>query len=370
VGAFINSKSVIAILLFIALEFLVFQSGFYNAFVKPDSFAGMLMQRFDLAKSGRGNNTIALLGDSRLREGFSAQIFDQFAANNSLHALNLGLSGSDPRVWYYLLKCADTHCDAFKMIVIALPSYWDEDYSTQTADKRDDLQILLPILGFSDAIEFTQSVSDPCLQKDYLAALLWKMYGFRQDLKDLLAHPKERFQECKFFSGAWQETDYQYQGHVGSLAGARIVNNQIVGLPDSLSDKQRQRLQLTLLGLLEREPNGRCPYLRYWLGKLVTRYAKSPTKLVFVRIPSYPFAAQPVAHRHTEAVQAIARLPNVIVHPSNAFVFLEKPEYFFDDVHLNNIGRKIFSCQLSPVLLQYATSNAATVAQEHSHSTL
>jgi hypothetical protein len=321
------------------------------------------MHRIELAKSKKRSNTIALMGDSRLREGFSARIFDQLAGRNSPRALNLGLSGSDPRVWYYFLKDVDPNCDSFKMIVIGLPSYFDEDY-TGTCDKRDDLQLLLPILGLSDEIEFAQSFEDPCAQVDVLSALTLKMYGFRQDLKDLLTNPLQRFQDCKYFEEHWQEKDYRYTGNSESLAGAHIVNNQIVGFPASITPAHRMRLQMTMLGLSETKPKSQPSYLRDWLARLTARYATSSTKLVFVRIPAYPFAAPVKRLVHAEAMAKISQLPNVIINPADAFSSLEKPEYFCDDVHLNSTGRKIFSARLSSTLLKYAQSDSASVAAE------
>lgn len=366
--ALFSSKAILAVSIFFAIEVLFFRTGAYLKLIKPASFAGMLVQRYQLANEMRGSGAIALLGDSRLREGFSAQTFDQLAAKTSLKALNLGLSGSDPRVWYYFLKSVDPQCNAFKMIVIALPSYTDEDYAYGQADKLDDLNLLVPVLGISDAFEFVQSFQDRSAQSDASLAMSLKMYGFKQDLKDLLANPWLRLNDCRYFNKHWQQIDYAYTGHPESLAGARVINNEIIGLPSFVTPYQRQRLQLTLLGLSEREPNWQYAYLKHWLDKLGSRYANSPSKLVFIRIPARPFDAPPKHQVHKDSITSIARLSNVIVEPENEFAFLEKPEYFFDDVHLNAVGRKIFTRRLSLKLIKYGSENISRVAQEQDNS--
>jgi hypothetical protein len=366
--AIITSKAVFAVAIFLAIEFLCFRTGTYLKIIKPASFAGMLVQRRQLANEKKGTGAIALLGDSRLREGFSAQIFDQLAANTSLKALNLGLSGSDPRVWYYFLKSIDPKCDAFKMIVIALPSYCDEDYAYGQSDKLDDLNLLLPVLGISDAWEFVQSFQDHSARSDASLAMLLKMHGFKQDVKDLLANPCLRLNECRFFKEHWQEMEYAYTGHPQSLAGAHVVNYEIFGLPTFVSKYQKHRLQLTLLGLSEREIKWQYAYLKHWLDKLGNRYSASPTKLVFIRIPARPFDAAVRHQVHRDSINSVSRLDNVIVEPENEFAFLEKPEYFFDDVHLNSAGRKIFSKLLSLKLIKYGSENVAKVAEEQRDS--
>jgi hypothetical protein len=147
-----------------------------------------------------------------------------------------------------------------------------------------------------------------------------------------------------------------------------VVNYQILGLPAFVSEYQKHRLEMTVLGLSEREPNWHDAYLKHWLDKLGSRYAGSPTKLVFIRIPARPFDA-PLKHQvHRDSINSIARLGNVIVEPENEFAFLEKPEYFFDDVHLNSVGRKIFTKLLSLKLIKYGSENVSKVAQDQPNS--
>jgi hypothetical protein len=368
--AFLTSKAILAVIVFFAIEVVFFRTGAYNRIIKPASFAGMLLQRCQLAQAKHNTGAIALLGDSRLREGFSARIFDQLAAKTPVRALNLGLSGSNPRVWYYFLKNVDPNCASFKMIVIALPSYYDEDYAYGASDRQDDLRLLLPILSVRDAFDFTQSFQNRPSQVEVLTAMLLKMYGFRQDLKDLIANPLLRTQDCNFFDKHWQEIDYKYMGQKESLTGAHVVNNEIVGLPSFVTPHQRERLQLEVLAQSERDLNFHYPYLQLWLDKLSSRYAGSPTRLVFIRIPARPFYA-PLKHQvHMDSIEAVSRLSNVIVDPENEFSFLEKPEYFFDDIHLNSLGRKIFSKCLSLKLIKYAQDNGPEVAEDHRSNSL
>jgi len=86
-------------------------------------------------------------------------------------------------------------------------------------------------------------------------------------------------------------------------------------------------------------------YRKEWLGRIVDRYRGTSTRVVFVRVPRAPV---PPPASGTALPSAISELaPAVTIVDENAFTSIEKPEYFFDSLHLNAQGREEFSKQLA-----------------------
>jgi hypothetical protein len=344
-----------ALLLLFVLDALIFRTASYEHLVRPYSFAGALIQRSWLAEARKksGAPIVAVIGDSRVREGFSAKLFDQMAENAALplRALNLGVSGSTLRVWYYLLKHIDPDCRAFDTIVVALPSYWDEDYTPDLADNKLDLQILLPVLRATDIPQFVSSFEDRVCKLDALLAALFETYGYRRDLKDFLSHPLARIADCAYFEKFWQSQDYDYMGDKRSMAGLKVLNNQLVNVPSFLEPTKLDRLkQLTFPGSLG--PDYRCcQYFPFWLGQIVQRYKGSPTKILVLCIPNKPVPVCSIRPKIDRTIESLSCYENVHVLPVDAFSLLENPCYFFDDVHLNAEGRKKFTEMLTDLLL-------------------
>jgi hypothetical protein len=353
-GSLLKSRGIAALTLLLALDCAIFHSPLYSQWVKPHSYAGALVQRCSLAQAKEKPDArlVALVGDSRIREGFSAKLFDQMAAEKSLpdRALNLGVSGSTLRVWYYLLKHVDPHCRAFDTIVVALPSFWDEDYSPDLSNNKLDLQIALPILQMTDVPVFLTSFEDYNARIEVLLGSLFKMYGYRRDLRNFLAHPKDRIVEVDDSNKYWEQRDYDYNGDNNSLAGLKVVNDRVVNVPTFLEQAKLDRLKMVIFPGPPHPDFRKWHYLRYWTDRLVERYRNSPTKIVILCIPNNPVPVQRTRPQIHTTVAFLSKKPNVRVLPIAKFSSLNKPEYFYDDIHLNRIGRQKFTQMLSTEL--------------------
>ncbi len=310
----------------------------------------------DLKKSK--DQLVAVLGDSRTREGFSAKIFDEIARDKPLKAVNLTISGSTPRVWYYLLEEVDPDRHAFRSIVIGLPSYLDQCYCDPMSNAKLDLQILLPILKLSDTYEFVTSFADYRLRPETALACCLRMYGYRWDIKDFFADPLKRLSSCRQMAACWQTNDYLYSGNTESLKGAKISNGKIVNLPGYLSPFKALRLRLEVfLGWREIPPN-HSNYFSYWLYRIANRYQGTSTKIIIIHPPENPFPCKGKPPLNTKTIEMLSQLPNVFVDPANQYVSLQRPEYFYDDIHLNRMGRALFSNLLSRRILKYLEPSA------------
>jgi hypothetical protein len=351
-----KSRALWAIVLFLSVDVVLFRLPVYCQFVKPNSFTGALVQRCQLAAEKQKESTplVALVGDSRMREGFSAKIFDQVAAGQAMpdRALNLTVSGSTLRVWYYLLKHVDPNCRAFKMIVVGLPSFWDEDYSSELANAKLDLQLSLPVLKAIDTPEFVESFEDGNVRNDVLLGAVLKLYGYRRDVKNFALNVSDRLAERADADRYWEKSDYLYEGDKNSLAGIRIVNhNELANVPPCLEQAKVDRLKAIVFPGPPNPEFWRRHYLQYWLNRLAQRYADSSTKIVLVCIPNKPLPVQDLRPHINKTISDLAKYPNVRVLPEDTFASLNKPENFSDDIHLNVGGRRQFTQMLSEKLL-------------------
>jgi hypothetical protein len=367
----LKSATLCALLLLCLLDVLVFRTDAYLSLVKPNSFAGNTIQRWHLVKTKKETKTdlVAFLGDSRVREGFSAKSFDQLADKTGLKAVNLSISGSTPRAWYYFLKRIDPDCSHFKSLVVCVPSYFDEDFGDAFSDSKYDEQVLLPVIQYSDSPEFVGSLTDPETKNDALLASVSRMYAYRKDLRDLLCSPVGRLGEISDAGRYWERSDYQYDGRKESLKGIRISGNDLQGMPSFLNSEERFRLHLSVFPYPVPDNFDHSEYMRKWLYRLAQRYSGSKTSVIFVCVPSNPLPIQAVRPHIRSTINMIAALPNVVVIPEKEFKSLNAPQYFADDVHLNSSGRAIFTNDLSEKVIGILQSkNISTLSSALQHN--
>ena len=109
---------------FFALDGLVFHSGWYMAYLQPQSSAGQLESRIFWLRHEAEVPETAVLGDSRIGEGFSARTAEA-ATGGAMRFRNIAVAGSTPRVWYYLLRDADPERKRFPIVVLAMDLHLD-----------------------------------------------------------------------------------------------------------------------------------------------------------------------------------------------------------------------------------------------------
>src|SRR4051794_15341058 len=86
----------VGVMLFLVLEAAVFRSGFYPERLAPDSYAGRIhhLVGWTANHPPSGASEIALFGDSRVAEGFSAKIADHLYGDQGIRFLNFGTPGA------------------------------------------------------------------------------------------------------------------------------------------------------------------------------------------------------------------------------------------------------------------------------------
>ena len=355
------------ILLFLIIEAAIFQSGFYDSYLEPNSYAGKVRSGVNgaLVQQTSGKRQILLLGDSRMDEGFSSKVADEPYRREDLSFCKLAIAGSSLRTQYYLAREADPSASSYAAVVIGVTDYDDLHTSENMADRALDLRFTTPLLGYRDLLEYSWSFPSLKNRTDAVLNCALKGHAYKQDLQDFLANPSGRLRAVQKFQENRRKWIYNYEGSSESLAGLEYDQERgKLRYPPDLTPKQRDDLA-SIIRQSKGKPYPNTAYRRKWLVEVVRRYADTLTRVVFVQMPRGPFVPIRKHQERTESIAEMANLPNVTVLDAHLFDFLERPEYFQDHLHLNATGRQLFSEELGAIL---AASVGVSPAQDSANS--
>jgi hypothetical protein len=342
--------SAAVILLLVLFDAALFRSCLYFRFVKPDSTVGSVVNAVRAINhySDPVRKNVLVLGNSRIGEGFSAALADEAGSQNGLHFVNGSVAGTTPRSWYYLLRSLDPDTSRFAAIAMMV----DYDVAANRLDMPNyalDTNYVAPLLRLADLADYPASFTRDDERQRARRAILLPLQSLHEDLRDLLAHPLDRFDELQRYRKSWLYAFGHYPGREGTLPSLDI--DQATGQPFDWS-----QVEPTLRPLLEayfrelREPPSaetqaaNADYLREWLGRIARRYAAHNVPVIVFVVPRGPWhrllAPVPAA---VGPVAELAAAGSIRPLPASAFVDLEQPQYFFDSLHMNRHGREAFS---------------------------
>ncbi len=87
-------------------------------------------------------------------------------------------------------------------------------------------------------------------------------------------------------------------------------------------------------------------YRNLWLGRILDLYKNSTTRIIFFELPRAPLPI-PQAVIPARFIDSVRGRPNLTILPPATFRDLEHPDIFADGLHLNHLGRPIFSDHLA-----------------------
>jgi len=256
------------------------------------------------------------------------------------------IPGATPRVWPHLFAAIPADPDPWTLAVVGLSTFDDDAEGAGMAERALDLAFLGPLLRFGDAAELAASYPAGNARRDTWLCTLCKSYAWRRDLQDLLDGPLQRYREVrwKFGRRRWQQP---YEGREGDLAGVRLEGDRVVGLaPDRVELAERLRS----LVFPPRAGAGSEAYRRQWLSRLADATAAAGTRLVFVRMPTQVLPLAVPRPPREGVLDELRRRPHVLVLDRDLFAELERPEFFYDSLHLNRAGRERFTKLLADEL--------------------
>ncbi len=221
----------------------------------------------------------------------------------------------------------DPQSSRFRSIILPVDDYDDEDGAWDWADRDLDLRIVIFCLRVQDLLDFPLSFHDSSIRFDAFRGTLFKGFVIKEDLQEFLLHPTQRLENARRFQGSGIEWLNAYNGNPGAVR-------------DGPNAHTRETLPQT---------GNYARYRKLWFGKILAKYRGTGTRLIIIRVPRGPF---PVDHPPGQFSHAIRDLeaPELTLADENAFSSLERPEFFFDDLHLNAMGRRAFSQLLARVI--------------------
>lgn len=324
--------------LYVLTEAALFRTSLYRTFLEPRSNAGNFeyVVEAERMRPVRGNKQILALGDSRmaLRAWQANQLQSQYTFGNA------GIASSTPRVWYYAVRELDPDRNRYQAIVILIDDYDDEDVAENLALRTMDAQLIIGRLGWADLPEFVASYPAWPERLQVLKRTVFKGFSYQRDLQAFLQNPKQRLADRQFFADQWKRVLASYEGESRSLAGLQIdfARRTVAGVDPS----QFQTLEHVLLRYPEPQTGRTATYRRQWLGKLIQRYAGTPTRILFTRVPRGPaIRPDPLVQKQSATVRELATANrHVTLLPEDLLNELERPEFFQDALHLNAEGSR------------------------------
>ncbi|MCW3472977.1 hypothetical protein [Limobrevibacterium gyesilva] len=351
----------VGLAVFLATDAAIFRSGWYFQWIEPLSALGQVRLALANARAApQDRQAVLVIGDSRVGEGFSAPLATAAAERlgRPTAFVNAAVGGTNPRAWFYILRQILASDRRYAAVVMMAPSYHDND-PLALADALTDIAFVHPLLGWADVFDFPASFHPLAAKIEAMKAFVTEGSFYKTDVTNLLDDPQTRMQNVELWRDHGVEWLGAYAGRAPSLAGLRADDaTGALSVPAGLLPLQTAGLAeygKTLHAFAGRFPDnpGSAQYRRLWYGRIAALCAQAGVKLIVFRIPRGPLhslvAADPQPTGTLADLQAGGRLALL---SATQFDDLERPEYFFDYLHLNSGGRVLFSGQLAEAVLQ------------------
>jgi hypothetical protein len=329
-----------------ALDAALFRTNLYPSVLAPDSSAGtfeLTLRAERLAQRRLGDNVICTLGDSRF--AYSTKLANALTPETGYVFRNAGVPGSDPRVWYYMLRDLDPHANRYQAIVFGLTSYDDEDDVFIRADDMRSMHFIVYRLRWSDTFDLAKSFLTPQNRWQAFRGTLLKGFALQRDVHAFLDHPKDRIDYVHLAHQGFESWMADYVETKRNLAGLSIDwNTGKAVFPPNLDAGTQSTLEYTIKWPPSTEHVAE--YRRLWFGRILDRYQGSRTRIVFLRLARNPIP-RPGHPALPSSIRDLAKRPSVLLYDEHAFEYLERPELFKDAVHLNYDGVNLFSADVA-----------------------
>ena len=150
----------------------------------------------------------------------------------------------------------------------------------------------------------------------------------------------------------WPEWVYNYRGEARSLEGMRVDwKAGTIWFPPDVPESSQQVTRDVLLRAPIEPAGVQARYRAQWLGRIVSHYSGSKTRVIFFRLPRGPALRPPEYRRPAgSVVRRLAEHPEVVLVDESAFNSLEEPKYFIDGMHLNGEGMNRLSRMLAELV--------------------
>jgi len=350
---------------FICVDGVVFHTRLYTSILAPDSYAGRMavITRAEKHRASSGLKEVLVLGDSRMAEGFSAAVANELSSVAGLKFVNVAEPACAVNIWHYVLREVDPTGRRYWAIVVP----YGIGFEPNSADLLR-ISMAAPLLRYGDCFNFASAFQRWSGRFRAFTACILRGSAFQSDLVDFLEHPSARARSVQLEAKTLHSRDV-YKGRDSDIVGTSYdPKTGQVTLPPRLTEAQREAVRDSLVKPSQSETQDFLRMQRDGIQKILKRYSASPTAIVLTPVPRGPFAGLPGASMTFHA--AFPTVPTqkaVLSLPEQTFDFLEKPEYYFDGLHLNAKGRQGFTETLVAQLVGHLQS-ADSDGQLHSDS--
>jgi hypothetical protein len=354
-------RLLVALIVFLAINFAIFSSGFYTKFLSASSMQGNAFYTFKAAKNSLSNNSrdVLIIGDSRITEGFNAGTANQAIKKEGLNFLNAGIGGATLRIWNYYLKEIDPHTNRYKYVIVTLPTFRNSvPYDGGYEGRILDADFLVPILDPIKFLDFIGYQTGNLNKFKLINRVVIPSINYGDDFKDLLLHPHNRVTGFKWRMTAGLNYADGYSGNSQNMIGLAFdPNKKLIAYPERLNNLQRDQILRYVENVNNKSPQQAAEaanYLNLWLGKIIERYRNSDTKIILIRLPSTPLPnlLKDKSYPTLKVIQENINSENVIIFPEEYFLDIESADNFWDMHHLNHAGRAKLTSEISKKMQQ------------------
>jgi hypothetical protein len=320
----------------------------YFRFLEPRSTAGtvLLARRVADAQYIAGKKNVLVIGDSRAGEDFSPELANAVDPGAGVNFVGLGLPGTSPRVWYYVLRDIDPDRKRYAAVWMATDSLRDDQVYSEPVNRGLDSAYLAPLLRLSDIWTYPMSFSDPKLRWQAVWNILFVGGTLQDDMRAFARHPLDRIREVHLWEKAYPDWVRAYQGRTGT-----VPTPEELPAAATTGSRQQRQAALELAGYLQRVKNNAYiprsvgfAYHEEWFGAIARAYSGTRVQLGLLLIPRGPYREQYPGEIAPEgSVADLARSGLIKLAPASLVTGLERPKFFFDRLHLNRAGRIEFS---------------------------
>lgn len=343
-----------AMAVFFALDAAIFRSSLYLQILSPESIVGTAAYylRYERQREPSHKKDVLVIGDSQVGEGFWAGLANQNDSGD-LYFIQGGIPGATLRVLYFYQKILDPNRDRYKAIVICLPTFRKKS-STEAEHLNDrllDADFLLPVLSSREYLDFSRTYTTVERRIEVGSRALVQATSYKLDFQNLVTHPFMRMRLVSWRRWIKGKVALDYAGRDENMLGLGYDSRTgEIQFPERLSEVERAQVTDYLMHPGSVDADHFDEYSRLWIERFIERYRGSQTTLVFVRLPAEVLPQVDEIRRNGPFASYMPLLqnnPGVQVIEEDAFYALEDPRYFFDTLHLNREGRRLFTIQLS-----------------------
>ncbi|HMV42850.1 MAG TPA: hypothetical protein PK079_23010 [Leptospiraceae bacterium] len=363
---FLKDKSILSALVVLILFELFLQAGFYKSFLKKNSYASNVNRITDhsLGKQSELDPDILIVGTSLAYEGLSMQALNERLKPLNLKAQSIAIPGAELIVQGLALEKVLNKFKRVKYIIhvneIEMPWTLGIVFSQATLAMAGELDRKRAIEKFYED-EYNISYAD-------IAYILIRLWAYRKDLGEFILNPEKRIKDLGKAKKAFKDNLYSYENnyqeslslyHFKNVKECLTITKDNTNIPQGSNPYHREAIAKTCKlaeeSVLSLEENGSTELYQRRLKNFykILRDRNIQVINVFPPVSNYLEDFQYGKRvlfwkdKYKDVLgEKIFDLTEIIPKEDNA-------NYFYDIVHVNQKGMRVFTDRLGESLLAY-----------------